>query len=245
MPHPSDRGVSGRLGVPVATCFPMMDHARLSQFAPYKNEVGTSITGSNIRTIGIPEGIRCDVGCQGRMKAGAEDFACRAIWQIRQMDAQPGPCGGCVGAFLPTVLVSLVRGGGLSGSGRRRRSGGRNSGSRTGGRFLCGARLDNVPTPTGRTVARSFSAIFFACRMTSSRSCCSARSNALLAMTFFALDHFRLRIVVWVFGTSGRGNWPCWGPPARYLSPCRAREKSVFDARPLKGRLMSRILRHR
>jgi hypothetical protein len=140
--------------------------------------------------------VRRDVACQGRRGAGAEDLACRAIWQIRQMDAQPGPCGGCVGAFLPTVLVSLVRGGGLSGSGRRTRSGGRNSGSRNGGRFLCGARFDNVPTPTGRTVARSFSAIFMACRMTSSRSCCSARSNALLAMTFSALDHFRLRIVV-------------------------------------------------
>ena len=58
------------------------------------------------------------------------------------------------------------------------------------------------PTSTNRSNSHRsdgcsiLAAIFFACRMTAPRSCCSACSNAFLAMTFSALDHFRLRIVV-------------------------------------------------
>jgi len=46
-------GVSRRLGVHVAIRFPMIGHAQFSQFAPYNNEVGASIAGSNNNTIGI------------------------------------------------------------------------------------------------------------------------------------------------------------------------------------------------
>lgn len=63
--------MSGKLGVPVATCFPTMDHAQLSQLAPYNIQVDTSIAGSNNGTIGIErrsEGPAVKAGWQ----AGAE-----------------------------------------------------------------------------------------------------------------------------------------------------------------------------
>src|SRR4029077_19413606 len=118
----------------------------------------------------------------------------------------------------------------------RRRRGGRNSGSRTDGRFLSGARFDNFPTPAGRTVARSFQAIFFACRMTSASSCCSARSNPLLAMTLSALDHFKAANRCLGVGGFGAGETGHVGVLPRGIDPHGGLEKSRFLTRgPQRG----------
>lgn len=176
MPHPSDMGVSGRLGVPVATCFPMMDHARLSQFAPYKNEA-------------VPQLPEVTSGRSGwrrsRPKSRGDDVG------EKDAESPPSPKAHCA-----RVQFALT-----------------------------------VQTPTGRTVARSFSAVFFACRMTSSSCCCSARSNALLAMTFSALDHFKAAnrcLDVWDFGAGETGHV---GVLPRGIYPHVGLEKSRFLTR--------------
>jgi hypothetical protein len=74
-------GVSRRWGVHVAICFPMISHAQFSQFAPYNNEVGTSIAGSNNNTIGIPGGlaaalpVKAEWGLERRGLGLASDLA--------------------------------------------------------------------------------------------------------------------------------------------------------------------------